>query len=105
MCLEDHFSMKHLKIDGGVTNSEFLIQFQADVLGISIIKPKNVEVTALGVAFLAGLAVGFWSDLEEIKQLQSDSMKYHPKIAQEFMEPLRKRWKYAVEITRKYAVE
>ena len=58
-----------LKVDGGAAKNDYLMQFQADILGISIARAKNLETTALGAAFLAGLTVGYWKDLEELKSL------------------------------------
>ena len=57
-----------LKVDGGACANNFLMQFQADVLGTEVIRPKVIETTALGAAYLAGLAVGYWKDLEDIKR-------------------------------------
>ena len=62
-----------LKVDGGAAKNDYLMQFQADILGIAIARAKNLETTALGAAFLAGLTVGYWKDLEELKSLQWSS--------------------------------
>ena len=59
-----------LKVDGGAANNDYLMQFQADILGIEIERAANLETTALGAAFLAGLAIGFWKDFDEIKKIQ-----------------------------------
>ena len=57
-----------LKVDGGASRNNLMMQFQADVLGVKVVRPKITETTALGAAYLAGLAVGFWKDLDEIKK-------------------------------------
>ena len=60
-------SLKELKVDGGATKNHYMLQFQADILGAEVIRPEVTETTAMGAAYLAGLAVGFWSGIEEIK--------------------------------------
>ncbi len=62
----------HLRVDGGAVNNDFLMQFQSDVLDLEVHRPVITEMTALGVAYLAGIAVGFWSDLNEVKNKQQD---------------------------------
>jgi len=68
-CMESdsELSLKKLKVDGGASVNDFLMQFQADMLDVEVIRPKVVETTALGVAYMAGLATGFWEDVEEIR--------------------------------------
>jgi glycerol kinase len=86
-----------LKVDGGMTANELLMQFQADVLGVPVIRPEVTETTALGAAFAAGLAVGFWSDLEELGERWREQRRWEPR-----MEPARRereygQWRRAVE--------
>ncbi len=86
-----------LKVDGGASVNDFLMQFQADILGACVHRPHCIETTALGAAYLAGLAVGFWKDTEDIQRNWSLSQKYEP-----IMEPSRRvellqGWKNAVE--------
>ena len=57
-----------LKVDGGASNNNFLMQFQSDVLGVDVLRPECVETTALGAAYLAGLAVGYWEDVDDIRK-------------------------------------
>ena len=57
-----------LKVDGGASNNNFLMQFQSDVLGVDVLRPECVETTALGAAYLAGLAVGYWDDVDDIRK-------------------------------------
>ena len=61
-------TLKALKVDGGAAVNNFLMQFQADILNVPVHRPQVLETTALGAAYLAGLAVGFWKDMEEIKR-------------------------------------
>ncbi len=67
--------IKELRVDGGATQNQFLLQFQADILKSTVVKPKITETTAMGAAFLAGLAVGFWKDLEELQELWQEDKR------------------------------
>ncbi|WP_276496621.1 glycerol kinase GlpK [Pontibacter litorisediminis] len=71
-------TIKELRADGGATANDLLMQFQADILGASVVKPEVTEVTALGAAYLAGLATGFWDSVEEIQQQWSVSKSFQP---------------------------
>ena len=71
-------SIKELRVDGGATVNDTLMQFQSDVLNTKTIRPKVVETTALGAAFLAGLAVGFWENEEEIQKIWQSDKEFHP---------------------------
>ena len=84
--------------DGGASKNKFLMQFQADISNCEIICPQNGEATALGAAFLAGLAVGFWKDKNEILQLSENSDKFTPKIAEKDRRNLIDGWQKAVMI-------
>ncbi|MGF7141666.1 glycerol kinase [Anaerotaenia torta] len=92
-----------LKVDGGACANRFLMQFQADLLGTVVHKPECIETTALGAAYLAGLAVGFWKDQEEIKANWTLAETFYPEMAQERREALTAGWKKAV--TRSFAWE
>jgi glycerol kinase len=70
--------IKELRVDGGATANDLLMQFQADVLSCKVIRPSIVETTALGAAYLAGLAVGFWKDVAEIQQLWQSEKEFTP---------------------------
>jgi glycerol kinase len=71
-------SIKELRVDGGATVNDMLMQFQSDVLNTETVRPKIVETTAMGAAFLAGLAVGYWTDLDEIKEIWQTDIKFTP---------------------------
>ena len=89
-------SMRELKVDGGASANDFLMQFQADLLGAKIARPQCIETTALGAAYLAGLAVGYWKDKKDIvKNWQIDSY-FESKIDEEKRGELLKGWKRAV---------
>jgi glycerol kinase len=86
-----------LRVDGGMTANELLMQFQADVLGVPVIRPAVTETTALGAAFAAGLAVEFWSDQEELRELWSEDRRWEPQMSAEDREAGYARWCKAVE--------
>ena len=88
---------KELRVDGGATANNFLMQFQADILNCKITRPKIIETTAIGAAFLAGLAVGFWKDEEELKSLWEADKSFDPKMDEEKVEKYLHFWHKAVE--------
>ena len=92
-----------LMVDGGATRNSFLMQFQADILGKRIVVPTVLETTALGVAYLAGLAVDFWSDTEELSALRRIGRIYEPEMSAVEGSRLYKTWKAAVERSREWA--
>jgi glycerol kinase len=85
-----------LRVDGGMTANELLMQFQADVLGVPVIRPRVTETTALGAAFAAGLAVGFWSDQDELRERWSEDRRWRPRMQDERREREYSQWKKAV---------
>ena len=94
---KDTSPLKRLKVDGGASRDSFLMQFQADILGTEVVKPFQHETTALGVARLAGLSVGFWKDVYALAQAQKIEKKYTPQISLEEREEKLSRWHKAVE--------
>jgi glycerol kinase len=89
--------LRELRVDGGASANEFLMQFQADILGVPVITQEITETTALGAAYLAGLAVGFWRDREEVSRNFGVQKKYLPEMPSRQRESLYHRWKKAVE--------
>lgn len=85
-----------LRVDGGACANNFLLQFQADVLNASVLRPECIETTALGAAYLAGLATGYWKDKEEIKENWALSRQFEPDMDEAKREKLLKGWKKAV---------
>src|SRR5699024_5070832 len=100
---DSEVDIPYLKVDGGAALNNYLMQFQADILGMEIQRAENLETTALGAAYLAGLAVGFWEDMEELKSLRKVGEKYEPKMNDSKKEKLYRGWKKAVEATEKFA--
>lgn len=88
-----------LKVDGGVCNNNYLMQHQASISDLTIDKPENLEVTAMGASYLAGLAVGFWKSIEELKQVAKIEKVYKSEIDENERAKLLKGWKVAVERT------
>jgi glycerol kinase len=86
-----------LRVDGGMTVNELLMQFQADVLGVPVIRPQVTETTALGAAYAAGLAVGYWSDQDELRERWSEDKRWEPQMSVEDREAGYAKWQKAVE--------
>lgn len=95
--------MKTLKVDGGASQNDFLMQFQADLLNVQVQRPKFVETTALGAAYLAGLAVGYWKNLDDIKQNWELSKEFTPSLSEEEIQNKIKRWRKAVTYSLSWA--
>ena len=87
---------KELRVDGGATRNDFLCQFQADILGIPVVRPFVTETTALGAAYLAGLAVGFWKNEKEIAQQWQVEKRFEPQMKKSERERLYEGWQAAV---------
>lgn len=88
-----------LKVDGGMVHNELLMQFQADILGVPVVRPKVAETTALGAAYAAGLAVGFWSGLDALRDNWGVDKRWQPMMDAELRESRYRDWKRAVERT------
>ncbi len=86
-----------LRVDGGMVANELLMQFQADVLGVPVIRPEVTETTALGAAYAAGLAVGFWSDQDELRERWSEDKRWEPNMEDDDRDEQYAKWKKAVE--------
>ncbi len=94
------FSLKHLKVDGGMCANDFLLQLQADIAGEKIIRPNIRETTSLGAAYAAGLATGFWNDLEHIKKNWEIDSEFKPTWSAEKRDEQYRKWQRAVERAR-----
>ena len=97
MELDSHVSLRTLKVDGGAVKNNFLMQLQADILGTQVVRPIVNETTALGAAYAAGLAVGFWKSLEELRQNWGIDRIFEPEWDQTRREEGYRGWKKAVE--------
>nr|PZN05661.1 MAG: hypothetical protein DIU66_01320 [Bacillota bacterium] len=90
-------TLTNLKVDGGAVANNFLMQFQSDILGVPVSRPKVTETTALGAAYLAGLAVGYWKGMDEIASKWQIDRDFKPAMAMEVREKLYAGWKKAVK--------
>ena len=89
-----------LRVDGGATANNLLMQFQADLLGVPVVRPRITETTALGAAYLAGLSVGFWSSLEELSRNWQVERRFEPNMSRDEATDRLRRWSRAVERSR-----
>ena len=97
--------LQYLRVDGGATNNNFLMQFQADILDVNVERPVVKEVTALGAAYLAGLATGFWKDLDELRDKARVERTFSPDSDNDKRERRYKGWKKAVKRSLEWAKE
>ncbi len=104
MIKETGINIKSLKVDGGATANNYLMQFQSDILNCDITLPKCIETTALGVSYLAGLASGYYSSLEEISSCYNQANKYKPIMSKKVAKEKYKGWKAAVKATIKFKI-
>jgi glycerol kinase len=89
--------LKELRVDGGATRNDSLLQFQADILQIPVVRSQITETTALGAAYLAGLAVGFWKSKEDLRSAWQEDKRFTPNMPAEKAEELKAKWKEAVK--------
>ena len=94
--------LKELRVDGGASANDALMQFQSDILGVPVVRPSMTETTALGAAFLAGLAAGFWKGLQSISELPREERRFEPRMPQSQARHLRERWNEAVSRTKSW---
>jgi len=97
MEIDSGISIKELRVDGGATANDLLMQFQSDILNTKILRPKVTETTALGAAYLAGLAVGYWKSVEDIQQQWQIDKTFESKMGEAEREGLTKEWHRAVQ--------
>ncbi|WP_102028649.1 glycerol kinase GlpK [Salirhabdus sp. Marseille-P4669] len=102
MVADSGIELKSLRVDGGAVKNNFLMQFQSDILGVPVDRPVVNETTALGAAYLAGLAVGYWSGKEEIAKQWQNERTFTDDLAEEKREELYKGWRKAVAATREF---
>lgn len=96
MVEESGIPLEKIRVDGGASANNFIMQFQSDILGVPVERPEMLEITALGAAYLAGLAVGFWKDKEEIISQSPAMTEYHPMMSVEERKKKYKGWEKAV---------
>ena len=91
--------LEELKVDGGMVANDALMQFQADILGVPVVRPVVAETTALGAAYAAGLAVGFWDDLADVAQNWQEDKRWEPNMEPDERARQIRLWKKAVTKT------
>lgn len=96
---DSKLKIRSLKVDGGAVENNFLCQFQADILGVDVIRPGFIETTSLGAAYLAGIGVGYWKNTDEVKRYWSVDRIFSPKISREAAQALYDGWLEAVKRT------
>ena len=102
---DSQIEVNNLRVDGGAVKNNFIMQFQADLLNVGVERPEINETTALGAAYLAGLAVGFWSSKDEIANRWKLEEKFEPKMEEKQREKLYKGWQKAVEATQVFKLD
>ena len=95
--------LTELRVDGGAAANDLLMQLQADLLGVPVVRPRMLETTALGAAYLAGLGVGVWGSLEEVAAHWRPSARFEPSMSADVREDALQRWHRAVERARDWA--
>jgi glycerol kinase len=103
MRADSGIDITELRVDGGASQSDLLMQFQADMLGVPVIRPSNHETTALGAAYLAGLAVGYWPDAALLEQQWQIARRFEPAMPADRVAGLKAQWREAVARTRDWA--
>lgn len=95
--------IKEVRVDGGATVNNYLMQFQADILNTTVVRPSITETTALGAAYLAGLAVGYWSDMKEVEAYWQKEKIFEPAMDEEKRLQLQKQWNRAIKAAQAWA--
>ncbi len=99
------FSIKELRVDGGATVNDLLMQFQSDILNTIVVRPKITETTALGAAYLAGLAIGYWNGLNELQEYWQKEKEFNPMMEEQVRKELTRKWSKAIRSAQVWAEE
>jgi glycerol kinase len=97
MVADSGVDLTELKVDGGMTANSLLMQFQADLLDVVVVRPEITETTALGAAYAAGLALGFWDSMDELRALWSEDERWESTMDATTRDHLVARWKAAIQ--------
>jgi glycerol kinase len=97
MTADSGVALTELRVDGGAARNDLLMQIQADVLGVPVVRPRNTETTALGAAYLAGLAVGYWSNRDDLARHWQEERRFEPRLSERERNAGYERWQEAVE--------
>jgi glycerol kinase len=99
MATDSGVTLESLKVDGGMVANDLLMQFQADILGVPVIRPEVAETTALGASYAAGMATGFWSSEDEVRNNWAEDKRWECTMEQDKRDEYYKYWKKAVTRT------
>lgn len=102
MEIESNKKIKVLKVDGGATANDYLMQYQSDIISSKVVLPHCLETTSLGAAYLAGLESGYWKDLEEVKHIHRIQKEFNPKMKKALIKEIDRKWKSAIKATRTF---
>jgi glycerol kinase len=105
MELDTNMNIKQLRVDGGACSNNLMMQFQADMLGCSVIRPEITETTAMGAAYLAGLATGFWKNMDELKQQWQLDRQFDPMMDANLADKMKAEWADAVNRAKSWVKE
>jgi glycerol kinase len=94
--------LEELRADGGATENAWMLQFQADLLGVPVVVPEIPETTALGAAYLAGVATGAWTE-DDVRSMWTEASRYEPAMGDDQREELMHGWRRAIEATRNHS--
>jgi glycerol kinase len=97
MIADTGITPKELRVDGGAVANDLMMQFQADIFGFEVTRPQILETTALGAAYLAGLAIGYWENIEELKEQWHIDKVFTPKLDKEKVDELQHNWEKALD--------
>jgi glycerol kinase len=100
---DSRIAIRELRVDGGATANDILMQFQSDILNVTVVRPRITETTALGAAYLAGLAVGFWKSMNEIQEQWQIEKSFHPAMKEDVRQHLLSEWHRAVRTAKAWA--
>lgn len=103
MSTDSNIRLRELRVDGGASRNNLLMQMQADFLGVPVVRPQTTETTALGVAFMAGLAIGLWQGEDELSAMWRVDRRFEPMLSEEKRDHKLRRWRTAVERSRSWA--
>jgi glycerol kinase len=103
MKADSGIAIDQLRVDGGASANDLLMQFQADIVGVPVVRPRVIETTALGAAFLAGLAVGFWDGIDEIERIWKTDRVFEPQFDADQRAGRRERWTQALDRAREWS--
>ena len=102
MEIESNKKIKVLKVDGGATANDYLMQYQSDIISSKVVLPHCLETTSLGAAYLAGLESGYWKNLEEVKHIHRIQKEFNPKMKKSLIKEIDRKWKSAIKATRTF---